>query len=37
MKPDETGKTLRRNIFSFTWLRSLRKNVIDMSDFSELQ
>ena len=31
------GKKSRHNIFSFAWLRSLRKNVIDMSNFSELQ
>ena len=30
-------KSLCHNIFSFAWLRSLRKNIIDVSSFRELQ
>jgi hypothetical protein len=34
---DGTDKTLCHNIFPFAWLRSLRENIIDMSNYSELQ
>ena len=37
MRLEEADKSLGCNIFSFASLRPLRKNIADMSNYSELQ